>query len=346
MKLGLLGCGSVAYWLHLRAVRQIPEISLAAAVDPDPAARQRLNGTASIPVYERAEELLRREDIEAVLICAPTGLHAELAIAAARARKHFYLEKPIASTAAQAQEIVEAARRAGVIGVMGYNRRRHPLFEWARELLANGCIGRVRGVQTAFCEPTPAVLMPAWKRHRSSGGGVLLDLASHHIDQLRWMLNEEAAVIAAAIRSEDTDCDTARIELTMTAGVEVQGFFSFRAGLADYLHFTGERGTLQVDRHAASLSLRLNRRGGYYGTVLRPVRPSPAVAAWRLERWWRPGADPSYRRSLRDFVGAVHGRSLPSATLDDGVRSLEVVLAAEEAASTRQPRPIERGVVV
>jgi predicted dehydrogenase len=341
MKLGLLGCGSVAYWIHLRALRGIPEASLAAAADPDPAARERAKRVTRAPVYERADELLGREDIEAVVICAPTYLHAELATAAAAAGKHFYLEKPIATTAADAQGVVEAAARAGVTAAIGFNRRQHPLFEQARELLAGGTIGRVRGVQTAFCEPTAADAMPGWKRRRATGGGVLLDLASHHVDQLRWMLDDEIAWIAASLRSEATEHDTARVELEMAGGAEVQGFFSFRAGLADYLEFIGERGTLRVDRHSASLSLRLGLRRGY-GTRRRWVAPSPAVVAWRLERSWRPAADPSYRRALRAFVRRAQGIPSPGASLADGLRSLEVVMAAEDAAGKGRPARVER----
>jgi predicted dehydrogenase len=340
MKLGLLGCGSVAYWLHLRAIRGIPEVNLVAAADPDSGARERVKRMTRATVYERSDDLLGREDVEAVIICAPTNLHAELATACAAAGKHFYLEKPIATTAADARRVVEAAAGAGVTAAIGFNRRQHPLFEQAREELAGGAIGRVRGVQTAFCEPTAADAMPGWKRRRATGGGALLDLASHHVDQLRWMLDDEITSIATALRSESTEHDTARIELETAGGAEGQGFFSFRAGLADYLEFIGERGTLLVDRHSASLSIRLGRRRGY-GTRRRWVAPSPAVLAWRLERAWRPAADPSYRRSLRAFVR--HARGLPSAgaSLIDGLRSLEVIMAAEDAAGNGQPARVD-----
>lgn len=336
MKIGLLGCGSVAYWIHARALRGIPGVRLAAAADPDAAARERVRRVTGARVYERASDLLEREDIEAVVICAPTNLHADLAIAAASAGKHFYLEKPIATTAADAESVIEAAARAGVTAAIGFNRRRHPLFERARELLAGGSIGAVRGVQTTFCEPTPPDAMPGWKRHRATGGGVLLDLASHHIDQLRWMLDDEVASISTALGSERTEHDTARVELEMAGGAQVQGFFSFRAGLADRLEFMGERGTLRVDRHAAGLSLRVGLRRGY-GTRAHWVAPRPAVMAWRLERSWRPAADPSYRRSLRAFVHHARGTASPVASLTDGLRSLEVVLAAEDAAAAGRP---------
>jgi predicted dehydrogenase len=338
VRIGLLGCGSVARWLHVPALRGIPEATLVGAADPDPAARARAEQVMRVPVYERADDLLAREDVEAVIICAPTDLHAGLAIAAAAAGKHFYLEKPIAASAPDARRVIRAAADAGVTAVLGFNRRHHPLFEQARQLLAGGAIGRVRGIQTAFCEPSAPDAMPGWKRHRNTGGGVLLDLASHHVDQVRWMLDDEVATADATIRSESSEHDTAALELETVGGVRVQGFFSFRAGPADYLEFIGERGTLRVDRHSGALTLRqgLRRR---YGTRQPWITPSLRVTAWRVERWWRPAADPSYRRSLRAFVRAATGRGSAAPTLGDGLRSLEVVLAAEDAAGSGQPAP-------
>ncbi|MFL5495218.1 MAG: Gfo/Idh/MocA family protein [Gemmatimonadales bacterium] len=331
MRLGLLGCGSVACWIHLPALRRIPGAVLAAAADPDPAARARAGRVAGVPTYERADQLLEREDIGAVLICAPTHLHAELAIAAAEAGKHFYLEKPLATTALDAGRVLDATARAGVIGVIGFNRRLHPLYQQARELLRGGCIGRIRAAQSAFCEPTTLDVLPQWKRHRATGGGVLLDLASHHVDQLRWLLGDEVGSISASLRSELSEDDTARIELSMESGIEVQGFFSFRSGLADYLECIGELGTLRIDRYSGSLTLRVGRRLGY-GVRRRWVGASPAGAAWRLARLLRPSFDPSYRRSLRAFVELVHGAPSRTASLLDGLRSLEAVLAAEDSA--------------
>ncbi|HTG50883.1 MAG TPA: Gfo/Idh/MocA family oxidoreductase, partial [Gemmatimonadales bacterium] len=205
MRLGLLGCGSAAYWLHLRALRGIPGATLVAAADPDPAARARVASASGVTTYERADDLLGRSDIEAVLICAPTNLHASLACAVASAGKHFYLEKPIATLVQDARDVVAAADRPGLTSAMGFNRRHHPLFEQARTLLNHGVIGRVHAVQTTFCEPSPPDGMPSWKRRRATGGGVLLDLASHHIDLVRWMLATEVAVVSVSLSSETTE---------------------------------------------------------------------------------------------------------------------------------------------
>jgi predicted dehydrogenase len=338
MRIGLLGCGVIAYWAHLRALRRLSGATLAAAADPDPAARASARRLTRVPLHESAEDLLRRTDIDAVVICAPTQLHADLAVAAAEAGKHFYLEKPIATDAAGAQRVVDAAAGAHVIGAIGFNRRLHPLWQQARDVLTAGRIGRVRGVQTAFCEPSPAETMPGWRRQRASGGGVLLDLASHHVDLLRWFLRDEVETVAASLGSQVTEQDTARLALTMRSGVEVQSFFSFRSGLADYLEFIGERGTLRVDRHSPVLALGFPRRFGY-GVRRAWVAPTAAVMSWRLCRTVRPSYDPSYRRSLQSFVHQLLGRPSAGASLLDGVRSLEAVLSAEASAG-QYPMPL------
>ena len=336
MRIGLLGCGSVAWWIHRRALAGIRGVTLAAAADPDPDARRRFARASGVLVCERADDLLGRGDIDAVLICAPTHLHAPLALAAAAAGKSFYLEKPIATTLDDARCVV-AAIRTGLTAAIGFNRRHHPLFEQARALLAEGAIGRVHGIQTSFCEPGAPDRMPAWKRRRATGGGVLLDLASHHIDAVRWMLAAEVRVVSSAIESRGTEQDEARLALETDTGASAQCFFSFRAGPVERLDFIGDRGTLRIDRHSARLTLS-RQRGRGYGAREVPVLPTPAVLRWRVERAWRPAADPSYRRALGAFIEEVRGGAARGAargaTLTDGLRSLEAVVAAEDACAS------------
>jgi predicted dehydrogenase len=333
VRIGLLGCGTIAYWVHLRVLSRIRGATLVAAADPDSEARARAARLVQVPVYESAEQLLRRDDIGAVVICAPTPLHADLAIATAKAGKHFYLEKPLATNAEDARRVVAAASEAGVMASVGFNRRWHPLYQQARNMLTQGRIGRVRVIQTAFCEHVEPEKAPAWKRQRATGGGVLLDLASHHIDLLRWFLNDEIGEVQASLGSELSEQDTALIQFTTLGGIQGQSVFSFRAWRADYIEFIGERGTLRVDRHSPPIALQLGRRWGY-GVRNAWVAPTAPVAAWRLQRLLRPATEPSYRRSLVAFTELLQGRrtasELPS--LVDGLRSLEIVLAAEKSA--------------
>jgi len=310
--------------------------TLVAAADPDAGARARAGRLVRGPVLERAEDLLARDDVDALVICAPTHRHAELAVAAAEAGKHFYLEKPIATTAEDARRVVDGAARAGIVATMGFHRRLHPVCEQVRALVAAGRIGPVHAVQTAFCEPLPAGTMGAWRRRRATGGGVLLDLASHHIDLVRWLLDDEVEAVEARVTSDESEQDGARLDLTMRRGTVVQSVFSFRAGLADWLELIGEGGTLRVDRHRRGPAVRVARRFGY-GMRTAWAMPSAGTLASSVARLVRPSSDPSYRRSLVAFLDAVRGDAMRGATLADGVRSLDVVLAAEESARRGGP---------
>jgi myo-inositol 2-dehydrogenase/D-chiro-inositol 1-dehydrogenase len=336
VNVGLLGCGAVVYYCHLPALRRIRGVSVVAAADPDGAARTRVSRGAALPMYEHAADLLARDDIDAVIIAVPTHLHAEVAIAAAAAGKHFYLEKPIATDAEGARRVADAAARAGVVAAIGFNRRMHPVYEQARLLLRRGRLGRVRAVQSVFCEVPSRDGLPAWKRSRATGGGVLLDLASHHVDLLRWMLDDEPAEVSATLASELTEHDSARVQLATRGGVDVQCFFSFRAGLADHLEFLCERGTLRVDRHRAALTVRVRRRF-LYGVRRAWLAPGTGVVRSWLQRLSHPLEEPSYHRALKAFVRQVPTGAAAPAPLADGVRSLEVVLAAEESARTGAP---------
>jgi predicted dehydrogenase len=171
---------------------------------------------------------------------------------------------------------------------------------------------------------------------------VLLDLASHHADLLRWFLNDEVADVVARLVSEATEDDTAWLSFTMRGGVQVQSFFSFRAGRADFLEFAGERGTLRVDRHRTSLALRLSRRSRY-GVRSAFVRPRWETLVWRMHRLLRPSYEPSYGLALAAFAETLRGRPPRGATLTDGVRSLETILRAEESARTGRPVAVHSG---
>jgi predicted dehydrogenase len=337
VRVGVIGCGVIAYWTHLRELRRLRGARLVGAADPDPDARARAARLAGTPTYPGSSELLARPDVDAVVICAPTHLHAGLAIAAARAGKHVYLEKPIAADRDDARRLAGVVRETGIVLAVGFNRRLHPLYLQARDLIGAGALGAIRAVFSAFNEPLPPDAMPAWKKARSTGGGVLLDLASHHADLLRWFLGDEVAEVEGEVHSRITEHDEAWVRMTTRGGVVARSFFSFRAGRADFLEFLGERGTLRVDRHLPRLSLRRPRRFGY-GVRSAWLSPGPQTLAWRLTRLVRPSYESSYRRALADFVDVLRGAPARGASLDDGLRSLEIVLAAET--SSREGRPV------
>lgn len=333
---GLIGCGAVATWCHAPALRRIAGVRIAAVADPDHAARARVAAVTGAVAVASPDELLARGDVAAVVISVPPALHAAVAAAAARARKAIYLEKPITLTLEDAADLQRLVAEARVEAAMGFNRRVHPLYVQARGLIRAGLIGDVRHVHMAFCEPAPPAGLPAWKLSRATGGGALLDLASHHADLLRWFLDDEVAAAAATTASLSSEQDHATLRLTTTGGVVADGLYSFRAGYADVLEFRGERGSLRVDRHRARLDVRRSRERGYGNAVVR-IAPTGDVARWWWRRLVRRSGDPSYFHALRAFAGQIGGGPRVLATLEDGRRSLAVVLAAEASARSGQP---------
>jgi predicted dehydrogenase len=176
--------------------------------------------------------------------------------------------------------------------------------------------------------------MREWKRRRRTGGGVLLDLASHHIDLLRWLLDIEVAEVEASLGSELSEGDTARLRLRTSSGVLAEGFFSFRDTRTDWLEFVGDLGRLRVDRYGWAIELR--REIGRSSTRTR-LPPVWEPTSWRMRKLLRPQHDPSWRSALTAFIGRILGNSCELPGPIDGLRSLEVVLAAEQSARLSAP---------
>jgi predicted dehydrogenase len=318
---GVIGCGAIATAVHLRVLRGLPGVRVTALADPAPEARERAHRLVpDAAALEAADELLARDDVDAVVVTAPSGLHAEIALATLETERHLYLEKPIAATIEEGRQVVAAARDADLVAAIGFNWRFQPLVARARELLRDGVIGDVRAASTVFCEPSR---MPDWKRSRIEGGGVLLDLGSHHFDLIRWLLAAEVERVEATLRSEASEHDSAAVRLVLADGRVASSFLSFRAGRVDTLELVGERGVLRVDRYARTLTLR-----GARGRVV-----TPDVVRWRARALVRRATEPSWARALAAFVEAVRGRRVELPTLEDGLRSLEIVTAAEQAAA-------------
>jgi predicted dehydrogenase len=144
-------------------------------------------------------ELLARPEIEAVDICVPNHMHAEIAEAAAAAGKHIYCEKPLAMNVAEARRMVDAAARAGVKTQMTFNFRYYPAVLRARQLVDEGLLGRIfsfrgRYYRSSYIDPNKPI---SWRQQKKiAGGGALFDIGSHILDMLYYVVGEFSAVQA------------------------------------------------------------------------------------------------------------------------------------------------------
>jgi predicted dehydrogenase len=183
--------------------------------------------------------------------------------------------------------------------------------------------------------------MPEWKHRRATGGGVLLDLASHHFDLVRWLLEDELNVTHASVTSQRSELDHAVVELVSAKGVFVQGLYSFRA-LARRSARAVRRGRYAHDR---SSSRHCHHHGEATRWLRRSARADRAVGdllQLQAMRWAGRELNPSYRRALGAFVEYAGGGSLRGASLEDGRRSLDLVLAAEAYACASSSERLDR----
>lgn len=332
VKLGLIGCGRIAELVHLKVLAQLTHVEIAALADCDATRLEQFRIRApTARCFEDYRDLLRLPEIEAVVICLPSLLHAEAAIAAFENGKHVYLEKPLATNLEDAKRVRLAWKRAKTVGMIGFNYRFNPLFAKLREQIATGSIGTLVGARTIFS--TAKAELPVWKRARNTGGGVLLEFASHHIDLIRFFFRQEVREVHAEIQSFASEDDSAWLQLKLESGLCVQSFFSFTAIQEDRFDIFGDWGKLAVDRYRSS-AVELVRSGEEFSASRRVERALTQFSggAYRIRKALAIGQELSYRTALGVFVDAVTGGADTVPNLEDGLRSLEVIDAAERSA--------------
>jgi predicted dehydrogenase len=144
--------------------------------------------------------LVADPDIDVVSITAPNALHKEMALAAIAAGKHVYCEKPLAPLAADASEMTDAAERAGVKTQVGFNYLCNPMLGLAREMIAGGELGEIRGYRGVHAEDYMADSAGAFTfRHDPVGGGALADIGSHALATAEFLMGSAAGPITSVM---------------------------------------------------------------------------------------------------------------------------------------------------
>jgi predicted dehydrogenase len=341
VRIGVLGCGSIARGAHLRSLARTPGAQVVALADADAAnlaaARSLAPGATSVGDYA---DVIDMGDVDAVIIALPPALHADAALLALSRGKHVYVEKPLATRAADADRVLMAWRGSGLTGMMGFNYRYNPVVRQARSRIGAGAVGKPIGVRTVFSTPRRA--MPSWKQQRVTGGGALLDLAVHHIDLVRFLLDAEISQVSAEIRSASSDEDTVFLQLRLTNGATAQSMCSLSAIEEDRIEVYGSDAKITIDRYR---SLRLEETpaaagGALSGAVTRLIGEMWA-APYALERRRAPLHDPSFPAAIDAFVRAIERRGEATPSLDDGSRALAVIEAAERSASSGHAVPLD-----
>ena len=283
------------------------------------------------PVETDLRVALEKHKPDAVIVTNPTSLHMEVAIPAAQAGCHIFLEKPVSDSLERLDELQTTAEKSGSRILVGFQFRYHPTLIKARELIQTGAVGKVLTIHSHWGEYLPN--WHPWEDYRQSyaarldlGGGVIVTL-THPLDYLRFLIGEVASAWSfnGHISPLEVDVeDVAEIGLRFANGA-VGGVHVnyFQRPPVHRLEIAGTGGTLRWDN--ADGVLHFHRMPAEFGTY--SSDPPPA----EVETFSPPAGferNQLFLAQTRHFIDVVRGVSQPSCSLHDGVLALKLALAA------------------
>jgi predicted dehydrogenase len=193
VRIGIIGCGQIAQH-HLATYAKIPDALVVACADIDPAAADRTAQTFSIPhIYTTAQEMLQRDDLDAIDVCLHNNLHISGTLAALRSGRHVYCEKPMAGSYRDARTMLEEAKQRGLRLHIQLANLYSDSTRAARELIEAGELGEIYHARsTGFRRRGRPYVdgygKPPFVQKQNSGGGALFDMGVYHISELLYLM--------------------------------------------------------------------------------------------------------------------------------------------------------------
>lgn len=343
LRFGIVGCG-VIHETHAEALAGIDDAALAAVYDIVPSRARSAAEKLGVHCARSLRDLF--DKVEAVCVCVPSGLHAKIGIAAARAGKHVVVEKPIEVKLRAAEALVLSARQAGVTLTVISQHRFAPDIQAVRGSAQSGAMGAlVQGDAYIKWYRTQAYYDSGeWRgTWKLDGGGCLMNQGVHYVDMLQWIMggveSVRAQVRTAAHHIEVEDVANALVTFKNGAIGVIQGSTSFFPGFAERIEVHGKAGSaiLEGDRLKV-LEIDEGAEGddSPYGRGVRS-QPTPNIHCVG-EGVGTASADPraiwidQHRRQLEDFTRAVLDRRAPFITGEMALEPLKVILAIYRSA--------------
>jgi UDP-N-acetylglucosamine 3-dehydrogenase len=314
LRLGVIGAG-VMGTNHARVLAGLPDTSLVGVVDPLPAHRSRAADLTNCRTFAGIDELLA-EGVDAVTIAAPTHLHHEIALACINRKIHVMVEKPIASTVEEGREIVAAAAAAGVTLMVGHVERFNPAVAAIKQAISGEDILSIGITRVGPFPP------------RMSNVGVVIDLAVHDIDLIRWFTESDIVEVqpqlsSAVAEREDIALLQFRTASGVLAHINTNWLTPFKARNVTVAtrdkYVMGDLLTRQVTECFGF------KQDGSYSMRHLPV-----------------GHDEPLRAELIAFLQAVRTGGIPAVSGDEGVASLEIATRCLESSAKLAAAPTAR----
>jgi len=277
--------------------------------------------------YGSFDAMLADPTVDAVYICTPNALHAPQTIAAARAGKHVFCEKPMALTADECVAMIAACSTAGVRLGIGYHLRQHAVLREMRRRVAAGELGDVLLARAHFFVGA-TYFRGGWKSDAAlAGGGAIMSAGVHSLDALRFVLGREVAAVSAT-------ADALPIEEILACVLRFEGGTLAYTDTSRVVPFAHTRNDLLVHGSLAS-DVGAGALGG------RPTGRHEITSATGTRTTEMTGPD-LYTAEVEEFVRCVREGGEPSATAIDGLRAVEITEAIYESIRTAREVRVRR----
>lgn len=326
VNVGLIGCGRVAR-VHAAGLTALEHTRLVAVADIKEDRANAFAETYHAEAYTDWKQLLERDDIDAIQLATPHNVHAEMAIAAANAGKHVLTEKPMAISMADADAMIEAARRNNVLLGVFFQNRYNDASVAMKKTIESGRLGDILGAR-AFI---------TWKRtdeyYKGSdwkgtwdkeGGGVLIDQAIHTIDLMQWLVGELDSLKATFdtrahdyIHVDDVAEAYIKFKNGAVASVYANNFHPYDAPI--YLEIVGSEGRMELV--GSEVTIRIGNE------TLHVAQSADKLVG---KDYWGHG----HKRQISDFYNNVLNGEKPFIDGEAGKVAMSMVLAMYESART------------
>lgn len=320
IRIGILGAARIAPRGIVTPANETLGAEVVAVAARDLERARKFAAQHSIPMaFASYAELVVRDDIDLVYCALPPSAHLEWCSAALENGKHVLVEKPFASNARDAEQMVAAARKAGRHLIEGFHYRFHPLFERALEHVRAGAIGRVRHIDAVFNANLPDT--PGELRYiEALGGGALMDLGCYCLHWIRSVAGDEPEITSARARcgTPGVDLDI-EAEMAFTSGPTATLRCSMQPQdktLYRRLRVRGDLGVLEIENPVTPHS-------GATLSIEAPNAPMPQIVS---------GGDTTFHYQLRHVLEVIEGRAAPLTGGDDAIGNMRAIDAIYRAA--------------
>lgn len=325
MRVGIIGAGLQGR-RRAPVLRDWPDAKLVVISAAHLEAARRLASVMGCQAAEGWRPVVERPDLDAVIVCTPPHLHAEITIAALESGKHVLCEKPLARTLEEAEAMVQRARRTGRVLKCGFNHRHHPGIQQVRRWFDEGRIGQPLFLRCRYGIGGRPGYEGEWRANPAIvSGGQLMEQGIHAVDLARWFLGEFSQV-------------TAFIE-THFWGIhplEDNAFVLYRTaqGAVASIHssLTQWKNLFSLELYGRDGYIAVEGLGGAYGTERAILGRRDFTAPFAEEVVEFRGEDRSWRQEWEEFASAVRNGGSPTGDGLDGLEAIRLVCKAYEAA--------------